>query len=198
MNTKNPPRFYALTVSGAVYVAELTEIEGEHHPPYLKKLAQVGSEGSKTPVGCIIDNGTMISIGRNLVLFVPEGGGLSSYQRDSSLCNTRYHGGSTSSIIALALTKERIDEIAAEWVAKPSHLDDWPDLRWKTDTIEVLRAVGDDHPRCSITEHYIPGRLMERSDWVPAEERLEELSRKHGIVMVAGGSRASEENAPVA
>jgi len=146
--------FFAVTLT-SVYKAV---IYGENVVPYLLKIS--ARRESKMLVGAKIDNGTMISVGCYLVLFIPEGSGgaNTSYEREIGKVNTRYWGGGTSSIVALFL-----DEMAAVACDKAGNLVPC-DPRWKDQTIAVLRAVGENHPYCSISGS--PGLiLMPKEAW---------------------------------
>ena len=149
--------FFAVTVTSVYRVVIL----GTKKTPYLKKIAYRGGE-SGVKVGGRIENGTMISVGNQLILFVPEGHGptspMTSVERDIAKVNTRYWGGRTSKVVALFLNKD--DSFSCSG-SENLHGND---PRWEYSTIEVLRAIGEDHPYCSIT-NYPDMRLMPKEDW---------------------------------
>jgi hypothetical protein len=175
VKTKNPEQFFALSQGGSLFCAHLNKRHPHSPNPVLEKIGQLPMVlESRWEVGKAVGNWPMISIGKELLLFLPEGGGGTSYQRDAYMCNTRWHGPQTSPIAALALTRERIDAIAEEWRIDPGPEITCLDPRWKADTIEVLRAIGDDHPHCSIADSYLPKRMMERSEWIIPEQELAE------------------------
>ena len=133
---------------------------GEPGTPYLVKIACNGD--SAVGVGKRIDNGTMISVGNQLWLFVPEGSGptapTSTFQREISLVSNCYWGGQTSCVVALFMNGK--DAMAC--YRESNHV--WCDPRWKNNSIEVLRAIGENHPHCSIT-NYPDLILIPKQDW---------------------------------
>jgi hypothetical protein len=148
--------FFAVTKT-SVYEAIIADAD---NVPFLKKIALRGQSNVLT--GGKITNGTMLAICRHLQLFIPEGSGLISpmatYQREIASVNTRYWGGGTSDIVALFLKKEDALDCNCQTDLLPL------DPRWKDKTVEVLRAVGNNHPCCSITNH--EGlRLMAVEEW---------------------------------
>ena len=92
-----------------------------------------------------LPGGNMIAIGKEgLLAYTPEGSGLvspmSTTQKDPEMVNTRYHGGSTSPIVALFLDEKSADECTKSTELKTS------DPRWKEQTRNVLEAIGENHP----------------------------------------------------
>ena len=158
MKTKPLKIFFAVTRT-SVYRAV---IDGEENVPYLEKIAKRIGDASKVPVGNKIDNGTMLSVGKQLWLFVPEGSGFisptSTIQREIASVNTNYWGGHTSSVVALCL-KEKDARICLEkeYFGRQSQ-------RFAKHTITVLRAIGENHPFCSITDDS-EMRLMPKRQW---------------------------------
>lgn len=148
--------FFAVTKT-SVYRAV---IDGEKEVPYLEKIACKGK--SKVAIGSRISNGTMVSIGRRLQLFVPEGSGVvspcSTVEREIAMVNTHYWGGNTSEVVALFLKEE--DAIVCSKNGDVVALDP----RWRDKTVEVLSAIGDDHPCCSISNNS-DLRLMPKEEW---------------------------------
>lgn len=147
-------RFYAVTISRSVYRAQATYTGmGD---PYLVKIAKEGE--SLVEVGEKLNQGSMISVGRQLTMFIPEGGGLTSYQREIGEVNTRYWGESTSPVVALFLEKKKAMECLKE---KDLALCD---SRWEAETIKVLKRIGKDHPHCSISTSH-NSKLMPSEKW---------------------------------
>jgi hypothetical protein len=149
-------KFYAVTMT-SVYKAVAVG-EGV---PYLEKIAR-RDKASPFRVGARIENGTMISVGANLYMFVPEGCGPTSpnstVEREIARVNTRYWGGHTARIVALFLKRKdallcnRAENLVAN------------DSRWREQTIEVLRAIKDDHMYFSITTWH-EFELIPASEW---------------------------------
>lgn len=150
--------FYAVTDSSSVYKAI---IGGKGNVPCIIKIKLKGE--SKVPVGTKLSNGTMLAICKTLILFIPEGGGLSSTERQISMVNTRYWGGGTSQIVALFKTEEEAN-FCVEHHTKKDH-EQYRD-GWQKSTIEVLRAIGNDHPYCSIETNSPNLWLMEPKKWM--------------------------------
>ncbi len=148
--------FYAVTTT-SVYRAVMSGPLGR---PYLIKIACRGE--SSVLVGGKIANGTMVSIGKHLILFVPEGSGgvspTSTMQREISKVNIRYWGDQTSGVVALFTTEEDAMDC---YEGKNLIICD---PRWKQKTIEVLRAVGENNLHCSVTNDP-EMQLMPKEDW---------------------------------
>lgn len=135
-------KFYAITDSSSLYEAV---IGGEGDIPHIIKIDMKGE--SKAPIGFKMSDGTMIAICKSLIMFIPEGGGMSTTERQISMVNTRYWGGSTSLIVALFITEKEARFCLENHMGKDHQQYR---NRWKEATIEVLRAIGNDHPYCSI------------------------------------------------
>lgn len=156
--TKNYLReFYAVTVT-SLYRAV---IYGEPQVPWLEKISV--RERSKIALGEKIKNGTMVSIGSQLELFVPEGSGSispnSTIQREITMVNTRFHGGCTSKVVALFLDERKAMQCHDSVGLTPC------DPRWKKDTIAVLKAIHREHPYCSISTVDARFWLLPPSEW---------------------------------
>ena len=151
----NINKFYAVTQSSSLYEAVIGD---ENNIPYLVKIDAKGK--SKLPIGYVISNGTMISIGKSLNLFVPEGGGTST-ERQISKVNTRYWGGNTSYIVALFTTKKDAKFCLENHIIKNEAYKN----QWKKSTIEVLQAIGNEHPYCSIETNFPKLWLMPPTEW---------------------------------
>jgi hypothetical protein len=131
-------RFFAVTITS---IYEITD--GSEAPSFLaKKIALRGD--SELPVGQILTGGTMVSIGKQIIVFIPEGGGITSFQRQVGRVNTCFWGGQTSAIVALFFTEEEARSCLKEEFGFPC------DDRWVEQTKAVLTTIGDDHPVFSI------------------------------------------------
>lgn len=135
------PAFYAVTVT-SLYRAD---IYGEDEAPKITKIGLRNGKDSKIAEGRVLSNGTMLAVCRRLVLFVPEGGGQGTFQRELAEVNSNYWGANTSEIVGLFL-----DENTARLCHKDNNLV-YCDPRYLPKTIETLQAIGLDHPKCSIS-----------------------------------------------
>ena len=157
----HPQKFYGVTMSGSVYLAEI--YPGGQYPS-LTKVFQANNKQSQWKIGEKESSG-MLSIGRFLLLFIPEGGGRASpnvsFEREATRVNTFYWGPNTSDVVALFL--EESDALAC---VQSKDLDRC-DSRWKDKTIATLRAIGDSHPRCSISTSMSNFWLLPPSEWMP-------------------------------
>lgn len=165
MNTTNQlEKFFAVTANGSVSTSLYEAYVGtEIGSPYLLKM---GSQGkTSTPVGARFENGTMLCVCNQLQLFVPEGSGAlsaaCSIERDSVMVSTNYHGGHTSPIVALFLN---LEDAQACFDASGGHK--FNDERWRDKTLEVLRAIGVDHLKCSISVADQRFWLLPPSEWL--------------------------------
>ncbi len=138
--------FFAVTET-SVYLARIGTDNPKEAVPALVKIAVRGD--SAVPVGKTISNGTMIAVCRGLVVFMPEGSGrqspASTYEREIARVNILYHGGGTSLIVALFLNET--DALACSGMPNLQPCDP----RWKEKTIATLKAIGENHPYCSIS-----------------------------------------------
>ena len=82
----------------------------------------------------------MLAICRQLIPFIPEGGGITSFERRIEMVNTRYWGTPSATIVALFATLE--EALAIVNSKKLNHCD----VRWMTQTQAVLELIGEDHP----------------------------------------------------
>jgi len=147
--------FWAVTVTSVYHAL----IYGKGSPE-LTKIAMGWKWGSRIAVGGKISggSGTMLSVHKQLTIFIPEGGGTASFQREIGLVNTRYWLGGTSNVVALFLNKEAALLCGAAKDYKPC------DERWRDETIETLRAIGKEHPYCSISTSPV-NQLVDPKDW---------------------------------
>ncbi len=147
--------FYAVTMNSAWKVV----IGNERWTPYILKIAE--NEESNQLVGTCLGNGKLLSIGNQLVLFEPEVGTHMSpkYEKEVAKVDASlYWGGVTSRVVALFL-----DEAMALDCLKTQCLEVCAQ-RWKENTKEVLRLIGLNHPKCSIS--LLPGTwLMPLKEW---------------------------------
>lgn len=138
--------FFGVTLSGSVYKAK---IGGDGKIPALVKIAERPDAKRGIPIGNQIDNGSMIAIAYCFILFVPEKYGradqMTGIEREVSAVKTYYRGGNTSVIVALFLKEQD-----AQKCLEAENLQ-FCDPRWHKETIETLRAVGKEHPYCSIS-----------------------------------------------
>jgi hypothetical protein len=132
--------FWAVTAT-SVYRVDLA---GEDAP----KLVKIACRSqSRIAVGEEVADGSMVAVCRHVQLYFPEGGGgaNTTFERRIECVNTAYWGTGTSDIVALFLHE-----------GDAMRCNEAPDLvkldpRWRTQTIETLRAIGDDNPKCSIS-----------------------------------------------
>lgn len=153
---ENLRTFYAVTVndkSKSLYEVSVSEMGSAT----LKKLD--GSDNATIPIGTVLDTGPMLSVGKQLIIFVPEGGGGTSYQREIAMVNTGYWGRNTSPVAALFLVKEE-----AERCFESEELSFAAPL-WKENTVATLRAIGNEHPQFSISK-YSSLELLPSEDWM--------------------------------
>lgn len=131
--------FFAVTETSIYHVSDGTGMA------VAQKIAL--HDASAIGAGQILGGGTMVAICKCLIAYIPEGGGITSYERRIEMVNTRWWGGNSSPIIGLFKNKEDAYECFAEKSQKSC------DPRWQAQTLEVLREIGEDHPHFSIC-HY--------------------------------------------
>ena len=138
-------KFFAVTET-SLYVAHIygAQIGGA---PFLEKRALRSGAHSRGRLG-IIARAPMLAICKRLVLFTPEGGS-TTIERELVHVNTGYWGVNTSLIIALFLTEQSAKKCLTAKQITPS------DPRWKKETVAVIRAIGKDHPFCSISRVFV-------------------------------------------
>lgn len=130
--------FFAVTMTS---IYEVKDRQG-NLSPFVKKIVNSGK--STIPVGVTIEGGTMLSIGLQLIVFIPEGGGITSFQRQAGQVNTRFWGGLTSFVVALFL-----NENEARACLGSDDIESC-DPRWIEKTKEVIDKIGEEHPVFSI------------------------------------------------
>ncbi len=128
-------QFYAVTLTSIYLVGD----KKENSPyPFAQKIALKGESG--IPVGNELENGTMIAIAKQLQAYIPEGGGLTSFERRLEMVNTRYWGGHSSYIVALFKTEKEAEECLGQDNLQPC------DNRWVEKTKEIIEEIGENHP----------------------------------------------------
>jgi hypothetical protein len=132
-------KFYAVTMTSIYCV----EFDKERHQAKATKIALKGV--SNLGVGAILD-GPMMAVTKWLQFYIPEGGGLTSFQRKVEMVNTRYWCGHTSGIVALFLDEESARNC---WLNLDLSLCD---SRWIDSTREVIVAIGHEHPVFEVCE----------------------------------------------
>ncbi len=113
--------------------------------PSVQKIATDGS--SNILLGQELQKGTMVMIGKLIVSCIPEGGGITSFERRVELVNTKYWVGNTSHVVALFETAEEAREC---FKYKDRQITD---KRWVDKTKGVIDAIGPNHPVFYICEH---------------------------------------------
>jgi len=130
--------FFAVTQTSVYEI----QAEGEDGKPSVVKIAL--HVNSITPVGHKLANTDMISVGRNIIGYIPEKYGLmhplTGSERNISKVNISFWGGNTSLVIALFENEEDAMECSAESDLKPC------DPRWIEQTRQVLEVIGNAHP----------------------------------------------------
>lgn len=114
--------------------------------PIVEKIALKGK--SVFPVGYKLQGGALLSIGRWLMMYVPEGGGMTSFERKIELVNTRYWGNRTSLVVALFDS-----EVEAMGCFGCDNLEP-ADKRWIESSQLILESIGDDHPVFVVSYYY--------------------------------------------
>ncbi len=143
-------QFYVVTMTSVYHVRDGINKKGNCCGPEAEKIALKGE--SKVPVGHRLKGGRMVAICDRLIMYIPEGGGMTSFQRKIEMVNTNYWGGCTSSIVSLFLVTRGERKRARECFR---HDDIEPcDPRWLKDTQEVLDKIGDSHPVFEICRHH--------------------------------------------
>jgi len=132
--------FWAVTVTS---LYRIDAFGGQNRLPVAEKVAMRG-ESSVAVGACLGNDYPRLSIGRQLIWFIPEGGGMTSLQFDVGLVNTRYWGPHTSEVVALFLEEGSARECFQTGDCYPA------DSRWHKQTKEVLEAICSDHTTLSV------------------------------------------------
>jgi len=133
--------FFAVTIY-SVWKANLK------NSPYLEKMA--GKNNDEYPVGTRFEGGSsiMLAVAKHLQLYYPEVHSMLSPQtkceRRLEYVNRMWWCGGTSLIIALFLKKEEAMDCYQQKDLIPC------DERWLTQTREVLKLIGEDHPVATV------------------------------------------------
>ena len=137
MSTSMINQFFVVTMT-SVYEVSCKDGRGIVTKKMLRGESEVG-------IGAVLPGGPMVSIGCQIIMFVPEGGRITSFNRQLGMVNTRYWGGNTSPVVALFLTeKEAVDCFKQNSSVKC-------DPKWIEQTRTVLSLIGDNHPVFSIS-----------------------------------------------
>ena len=102
------------------------------------KIALKGK--SEIGIGHRLGGGTMLAVGDRLLAYVPEGGGITSYERNPEKVNTKWWGDMSSGIVALFKAEQEAFACFKQSDLKPY------DGRWVEQGLAVLQEIGDDHP----------------------------------------------------
>ena len=141
MNASANPGAAPLQAFFAVTLTSLYHVEAAG--PFQAKATKVAMrESSAFPVGRELCEGQMLSIGRELQAFRPEGGNplRPLLERRIESVNTAFWGANSSNIVALFFNREEAEECqTAEGL-------ELYDQRWRNITRMVLAAIGEDHP----------------------------------------------------
>lgn len=131
-------KFFAVTTKSIYQVKDTCKDRG------LEAVKIALKAKSEFPIGRKLEGGTMIAICKNLIAYIPEGGGVMSQymvkERHIEGVNTYFWGDSTSPIVALFK-----DEASARACFKNTDLKPC-DPRWIESTKVVLAEIGDEHP----------------------------------------------------
>ncbi|HEU5114484.1 MAG TPA: hypothetical protein VFT82_01820 [Candidatus Paceibacterota bacterium] len=140
---KHVYEFFAVTVNGSLCLVR----SPSSGLPSVTKID--GKDTDEFPVGTMLPCGGMVSIGKQIITFIPEKHGplspLTGIERDLSMVNTRYWCGNTSEVVGLFLSEARARQCLTEGGdLRPA------DPHWARETQEVLDAIGEDHRHFSI------------------------------------------------
>ena len=133
-------KFYAVTAT-SVYRVEYDEKKVQAQAT---KIALNSESGIK--LGKVL-SGPMLAVAKWLQFYIPEGGGLTSYERKIEKVNTNYWFGKTSNIVALFFNEvEARDCLLIYDNLSPC------DSRWLDSTKKVIEAIGHEHPVFEVCE----------------------------------------------
>lgn len=129
--------FFAVTTT-SVYLVK--DEKGEKGIPIVEKIVLRG--GSKISVGQRLKNGRYVGITPWEIVLYDEDHprGVGKLLQKPEEVNTMFHGGKTSPIVALFLSKDKATACLNSEDLKPS------DSRWENETREVLNSIGNNHP----------------------------------------------------
>lgn len=130
--------FFAVTETSVYHV----RTKGDDGEPCVVKIALRGN--SSIPVGQRLSKTQMISIGKQIIGYIPEKYGslhqLTGVERDISRVNTTFWGGNTSFVVALFENEADAMKCFDSSDLKPC------DSRWIGQTKRVLELIGENHP----------------------------------------------------
>ena len=135
--------FYAVTETQVYHVKD--HMSTDDPAPVARKIALIGK--SDVQVGSVLANGTMLAITTRLQMYVPEGGGITSFERRIEKVNTGYWGGHSSDIVALFRSRRKATQCLGSGKLVPS------DPRWLEETKKILSEIPDDHPTIYVCRH---------------------------------------------
>ncbi len=152
-------KFFAVSVTASVFEADI-----KSRKPAIIKIAQHGEltkeNGWTWNIGEKRQLFRMLAIARWLQIYDDTSDGTKFDRRAvENVWNGAFWGAHTDDIVALFMGQEDAIECARCEDLKFS------DPRWKANTIEVLRAVGENHPRCIITTSHQVLRLLPPEEW---------------------------------
>ena len=140
--SKELKEFFAVTTTSVYHIQD--NVGGY---PEVKKIALKGE--SKIGLGATLKHGTMVSVGEQIIVFIPEGHGwmspMTSFETELGKVNTQWWGGGTSRVVALFLKKADAMQCHDSSNLQPR------DPRWRENTLKTLRAIGKDNPHFAIT-----------------------------------------------
>ncbi len=159
--SKELKEFFAVTMTSLYHIQD--DVGGY---PEVKKIAL--KEDSRIGLGVTLKNGTMVSVGNQIIVFIPEGHGwmspMTSFVTELPNVNTQWWGGRTSLVVALFLKKTDAKQCYDSTNFRPC------DPRWRESTLETLRAIGKDHSHFSITR-YPSLRLIDPDEIWPEDAK---------------------------
>jgi len=132
--------FFAVTMTSVYHVKE-----SRGTSPSVVKVALKGK--SSFPVGRRLRGGYMVAICKWLMVYVPEGGGIFSFERKVESVNTRWWGEQTSNIVGLFKDLEMAKRCFGSRKLKPC------DPRWLASTRQVIDAIGKKHPAFEVCDY---------------------------------------------
>lgn len=132
--------FYAVTTTSVYLVSDKI---GENGCPIVEKIAR--DAPSSVEVGGRLRNGKLVAVAKDWI-FLYSDPHSRDYERHPENINTRHWGGHTSGLIGLFLRKEEAMDCFRSGDKKVL------DPRWRAQTEEVRRRIGNDHPVFILTD----------------------------------------------
>ena len=133
-------QFFAVTVSQSVY--EACAARNKDGVPLVTKIAGTGR--SKVGVGERLGGGNAVGITSQLQMYLAARQGEDQPPRPVDEMKSTLFGGHTACLVALFLNREEALQAAQEPDLRP-----W-DKRWEFKSLEVVLAIGSQHPTFSI------------------------------------------------